>query len=675
MLAPCALGTATPGVAIGRGSRHAGSIVFHRGAILSLTVITLSLSSARLVGAACPTTGGSVVTRLDLPAESAGVAAELSGTLVVPSCELDDSLARDYTAGISCTTASACALSHTGLAPGIWVHRIEVTSGEAQGQIQTRRSLIMAASAGDQVQTWQLFRQVLTVETTDDGADCRGCLRQALRDAATATKPALIVFAPSVLGTIVLDDALPELSSDRITIDALDSDGLPHQRTIDANGLSRAALRITGADNHVLGLRLTNVGGNSDLLLIDGPRANRNRIESVQVVGRGLDICERLDETGCVVARQCIVPNRIVPRGDCGDDGIAIRDSAGATGANILSDVDVSGAFDKGIKISEGGVAVVEDSWIHGNADGGIQATLEGNLTARRNRSEGNRGTAGANGIAVNGARIGGVTPSLLVTRGNIVRNNALRGISVRSLSRAVIRDDFVCGNGSVGNDVGFGIALLDAAGLSAFADVSGAALVKNVDGGVLAMGNSIGIFGGDSPGRNAFALNGEATGLSNPTNFRNLSTQTMAAVGNHWQGCGRTYRCDAAAVLREDVYSPTAAVLTMPALPNAIRRAPTITEIYPKRATRGDLVWIHGSDFDAVGAAAEDTGCNGPGRPCSPADANCVIIDRQPAEIVAATPTTLVIRAPFTCVEPVKLIARTRRSRGYARATFCTTE
>lgn len=649
--------------------------MLHRGAIFTLAIVALWLPSARLFGAACPATGGNTATHLELPTESAMVEADLSGTLIAPSCEFDDALARNYVGHVSCTTGSTCTLSRTGLAPGVWIHRIEVTSGEARGQIQARRSLVLAASAGDQLQTWQLFRQVLTVETTDDRADCQGCLRQALQAAATAAKPALIVFAPTALGTVVLDNALPALSSDRVTIDAFGSDGLPHQLTIDANGLSRAALHITGADNHLLGLRLTNVGGNSDLLLIDGPRANRNHVESVQVVGRGLEICERLNETGCVVARQCVVPDRIIPRGDCGDDGIAIRDSAGATGANVLSDVDVSGAFDKGIKVSEGGVAVVEASWIHGNADGGIQATLEGNVTALHNRSEGNRGTSGANGIAANGARIGGNMPSVLVTRGNIIRDNALRGISVRSLSRATIRDDFVCGNGTVGNDVGFGIALLDAAGSSAFADVVGTALIKNVDGGVLAMGNSTGNFGGDSPGRNAFALNGEATELSNPTNFRNLSTQTMAAFGNHWQGCGRTYRCDVAAVLRDDVYSPTAAVLSVPALPNAIRRAPTISEIYPTRATRGDLVWIHGSDFDAVGAAAEDTGCNGPGRPCSPADANCVIIDRQPAEVVAATPTMLVIRAPFTCVEPVKLIARTRRSRGYARTTFCTTE
>jgi hypothetical protein len=47
------------------------------------------------------------------------------------------------------------------------------------------------------------------------------------------------------------------------------------------------------------------------------------------------------------------------------------------------------------------------------------------------------------------------------------------------------------------------------------------------------------------------------------------------------------------------------------------------------------------------------------------------VFIGRDAAEIVAATPTLLVIRAPFTCVAPVKLTARTRRSRGFARTTF----
>ena len=590
----------------------------------------------------------------------------------MPSCDLGAGLAESYQATLACDGSGPCNVEHSGLAPGEWVHRISIGDGEQTRQRQARRTLVLDASAGSYEHAWTIYRQGFEVSNTADAIDCEGCLRRAIDLANAAPGPSLIFFDPATTGDIVVSEALPALTADSVTIDAIDNDGVPYRRTVDGNGLSQAALRITGSFNQVVGLRITNVGGDADMLLIDGPGANGNRIESVQIVGRGLEICERLGETGCVVDRQCVVPNRIIPRGDCGDDGIAVRDSAGQSEINVLYAVDVSGAFDKGIKVSEGGVVRVENSWVHGNADGGIQATLEGNLIAIRNRSEGNRGTAGANGIAANGARIDGNVASVVTTRGNLTRDNALRGVSVRSLSQATLRDDFVCGNGTAGTDVGFGLALLDAAGFSGVAEVSGVALVNNVDGGVLAMGDAQGNFGTETPGRNAFAFNGAATNLTEPTNFRNLSTQSMSAQGNHWESCEPGYVCNIFKVVVEDIYAPDAAVDPIPARPTSVQRAPVISEIVPSSAKAGELVWMFGENFDAIGFAAEDSDCNGPDRPCSAADANCIVIDRQPAQIVAATPTMLVFRAPFTCVEPVKLLARTRHSRGAARASFC---
>ncbi len=640
----------------------------------AILVALFAFASASATAAPCPPTGGVSSIVITPPTGAAPSSINLSGERVEASCVTGETLAVSYSLQVECDGQAPCSFAVEKLAPGLWIHRIFVTAGGSLGQVQAQRGLLLDGSAGTQEVPWSLFRSVATVLTTDDDPECQGCLRQALHLAPGAEKPMLIGFNASVAGTITLSDQLPELSSSNVTIDALDFDGRPHRRTIDVNGLSRAALRITGSDNHVLGLRITNVGGDSDMLLVDGANANRNLIESVQIVGRAIRICERLGEVGCLVDNRCSIPNRLAPRGDCGDDGVAVRDDAGIQGPNRLTDIDVSGAFDKGVKISEGAVAQLERSWIHENSDGGIQATLGGALTAIENRSEGNRGTLGANGLAANGPRLDREDPALLTTQGNLLRDNALRGLSIRSLSLATIRDDFVCGNGTLGTDVGFGLAMLDAAGFSAHANVRGSAFVHNLDGGVLTMGASTANLGNvDSPGHNAIGFNGADTTLEGPTGIRTSGPTALSAVGNQWEQCGPTFECSEIAVLVGAVFAPEAGVEIVPALATPQMRAPVIREIRPTYAAAGELVWIYGENFDAIGAAAQNPACDGPGRPCRAFDPNCVFIGRETAEIVAATPTLLVIRAPFTCVEPVKLAARTRRSRGFARTTFCT--
>ncbi len=601
--------------------------------------------------------------------------ASVSGALLEPSCVGSD-LAATYSRLLPCAPGGECSSSFDALAPGLWVHRIVVTGGEALGQAQARRALVLDATAGTHGVEWKLFRSVHTVSNLSDDVECEGCLRAALAAAQAATKPALVAFDTTLAGDVVLADALPELAEDDVTIDGLDFDGVAHRRGIDANGLNRSALLMTGARNHVIGLRITNVGGDADMLLLEGPQANDNRIESVQIVGRATEICERLGQRGCVVDRECVIAGRLTPRGNCGDDGIAVRNDAGRDIANHVVGVDVAGAFDKGIKISEGGVATISDAWVHDNTDGGIQATIGGQVTVVHTRSENNRASLGANGLAANGPRLETNEPARIQTRGNLIRNNALRGVSVRSLSQATLRDDYLCGNGTAGTDAGFGLALLDAAGASAEADAKGIAVVRNVDGGVLIMGSSLGTFGNlEGNGLNAFAFNGIVASLNGPPNFRNFSSREIAARGNHWEQCGPTWACDVAAVATNDLHTPGNTVRTNPLLATPQRRAPVIAAIEPTFARNGDLVRIYGENFDAIGQAQQHEGCDGPGRPCTATDANCLYLDRQPVEVVAATPTMLVIRMPFTCVEPLRLAVHTRRAHGVARATFCTVE
>jgi hypothetical protein len=410
-------------------------------------------------------------------------------------------------------------------------------------------------------------------------------------------------------------------------------------------------------------------------VLIEGAQANGNLLDHVAVRGRALEACQVGDTIGCVLDGACVVPSPGAPRGDCGDDGIAVRDFAGAAAPNVVRAADVRGARDKGIKASEGGVVRVERSLVTGNTDGGIQATLSGQVVALENEVRANRGTPTANGIAANGARPDSVAAAALTTRGNLLVDNALRGVSVRSLSLATLRDDFACGNGTAGRDDGFGLAILDAAGQAASVNVRGLAALHNLGGGVVVGSTSSGDFGtADAFGSNAFAFNGVRDALV-PVNFRNQTSHALTAIGNHWEHCGARVPCDLARVRASDVYRATleATVAVTPALATPHRDAPRITAIEPPFAAAGDLVRLYGSGFDAIDGAG--SGCDQipAANSCRPVRGNCVFIDRQPAEVVAVTPTMLVVRAPFTCVAPVEVAARTARSRGFGRASFCT--
>ena len=630
--------------------------------LIALTLI----APPTLAAAPCPSDGARVELALTLADGAAPSTALLFGTLAAAACdEAGGALTDGYAARLTCGAGAlaGCRAQISGLRPGTWMHRVLVVEGEAAGQLQGRAGQLLDASAGTHRIEWPLYRSVHTVATLDDFPECTDCLRAAIGAADLDRKPALIQFAPELMGTIPLVAALPPFAAGEVTLDALDLDGRPHLRTLDAGGLSVAALRVTSPNNRIVGARLTNVGGDSDTLLLDGPDAHGNVIESVAVVGRAVEVCGTTT-VGCVVEDTCRLPSLQFPRGECGDDGIAVRNFAGVAAPNVIRTSDVRGAFDKGVKVSDGGVAAVQHSLIEDNADGGLQATLGGSLIAVENVVRANRGTLSANGIAANGTAVGGTTPAGLVTRGNLSLDNALRGISVRALSLAVLRDDFTCGNG-----VGLGVA--DAAGQSPTARVEGFAALHNLDAGAAVNdGASVSFGTAAAPGRNAFTGNGGPR-----ANLRNQTNRPLDAIGNSWQHCGDAVPCDVAAVLAEDVFAsaPSAAVALAPAEPTRQRRPPVIDAIEPPFAAAGDLVRIYGSGFDAIGGAGDRCDSIADANTCRPVRGNCVMIDRQPAAVIAATPTMLVIRAPFTCVRPVAVAARTRWSRAFGRATFCT--
>jgi hypothetical protein len=646
----------------------------HRNGIRTATrVFVAALAAAcALAGAAraasCPDAGASVRVVLTPVVGAPPATAIVFGILAAASCAGGDDLATTYNETLTCApeTPDSCRATFDGLRPGTWIHRVVLTAGEPVGQFQARRGLLLDGSAGSHRVDWPLYRSVHTVATLDDGASCTDCFRAALAAADSGLKPALVQFAADLGGAIRLQTGLPPLVGGQVTIDGFDRDGAAFSRTVDGNGLDVGALRIQSASNAVLGLRVANVGGDSDVMVLQGSDAVDNVIDSVHVVGRAVTVCGSTGQ-GCIIDGDCRVPTPQSPQGVCGNDGIAVRALAGAAGPNHIRRSTITGARDKGIKVSELAVAVVEDSIVLGNADGGLQATLSGHLTAHRNLVIRNRGTTSANGLAANGATSGSSVPARLETRGNLSMDNALRGISVRSLSVAGLRDDFVCGNS-------VGVALLDAAGLSPVVGAHGLAIVRNANSGIVVDGGSRATFGDlNERGLNAVAFNG-APRRPTPMNFRNQTDFPVAAIGNFWERCGAQIPCDVLAVQTGDIFAAnrSAPVSIVPAQPSRRRAAPRITAIDPPFAAAGDMVRIFGSGFDAIEGSADSCAAVADVNTCHPLRGNCVLIDRQPAEVIAVTPTMVVVRAPFTCVEPVTVATRTRWSHGFGRAEFC---
>src|SRR5262249_59173312 len=104
---------------------------------------------------------------------------------------------------------------------------------------------------------------------------------------------------------------------------------------------------------------------------------------------------------------------------------------------------EISGAEDRGVKVTTGGYASVVDSCIHDNRNGGIQATDGGNVTALRNVIQLNRLGDAENGLQ------GGVpdpqaAPNTVTTDGNVVRFSGARGISVANAATGTFSHDVV---------------------------------------------------------------------------------------------------------------------------------------------------------------------------------------------------------------------------------------
>lgn len=584
----------------------------------------------------CPLKTVSLRIEVDNQTGISPASVRLSGTREDDACTGGIGLTA-YDVVVDCAQGVSSCATVNGLRPGTWIHSVAVVA-PASGQQQYRPSLLVAGTA-EQVMHHTLFQTVSNVTTTaDQGA---GSLRSLIQAAGAALKPMLIqfdpaVFPPGVPTTIVLRSAPPNLTASDVTIDGIDSTGASGNRIVDANGQTNPAMTVSGGRNHLIGLRLRNAGGNDrDVLSIAGAQAVSNLVES------------------------CIVDTAATA------DAVGIDQQAGGQAfetANVVRDCEIFGAADKGVKVTTGAFALVQNTWVHDNRNGGLQAALGGHLQAFENLVENNRGATAQNGIAVLGSDDNGgeVSFSTLETRGNISRRNGASGLAVRVGASAKVNDDYLAQNGTSG------IRVFNDVGPAATASVQGTTAACNGgDGGVVA-NTSLADFGAgpfSSPGNNAFTQNNLPAGFDN---FRNVTATQISAVNAQWEHCGREATCNDEEIRRLDLNDNGIDTLIAPAQAHR-NLQPVITSVSPAKGRQGDLVRIYGSGFNVIdGHFAEDRCSDVVGRnTCVPVRGNCVQINGAAAQVEAVTPTMLIARLPFTCTEPVALIVKVDQGPG----------
>jgi hypothetical protein len=619
-----------------------------------------------------------------------------NGTLLTKWC---DGGTASFRQTVTCAVGLTDCVTVTGLDSGIWTHQISVGS-----QKQYTKSVVVADGPPNTV-SWVAFKTVLSVDRTDDisnpPARCPSApgkhtctLREAMSAGATAPAPLLVQFDSAVFPagssrTIQLTQpfGLP-IAGDRMMVDGTDPTGNPTfsgdpYRRIVKLPSAGAAFVFTNQLAVLVGLFiqrpiLADGAAPGDVVIFTGSSAQQNLVSNCRIDGGGKQLTTKS------VGQDCIQ----------GING-AGRDWSGA---NLVENTELTACPDKGVKATTLAYLKVQDSWVHHNIGGGIQATLSGNIEADRNLIERNGYNAraqvflAANGVSANGADAGTPdTPSVVQTNGNVMRDNSSRGISVGELSTATITNDASCGatNGGLGGQNG--IAIFNSTADPAAATVRGTTTVYNGRNGATIDDQSSGDFGQNDPdgGHNAFTQNATNVGLGGH-NFDNSSTQVnVPARGNQWQRCyadavhpGAT--CDGDLSL--DVSGSVNAAAPQPYWDDAVALPVMLQSFWPAKAKANDWVRITGSGFDAVTAYPRGGSCtsvpayNACGKRIQ---GNCVEYEDSPGvwkqlPVHSVTPTHIVVKLPptFRCAQPVSVRLRRLDHTGavvMGTGTFCT--
>jgi len=377
--------------------------------------------------------------------------------------------ATSYHRTLRCTGSGVvrCGLIE-GLQPGPWIHRLAVTVPGSAPQVQAQRLLLLGGAPTDvsNALVWTIYPRTFVVPSSDP-IDLQAQLDQAAMYTEDNEGPVLVTFATTAFpgaadpkriylvdptgtppctiaarnhcppsATVAAPTAGLCFTGDRIVVDALDRDARPGGVILSVGVCETQTVRLYGGSNVLRGLvvegsQAPNPRNQLDSLAITDGRAFRNRLEQALIVGP--------------------------THGDAVSVGFGAgrADDAGP-GDNVISESEITGAEDKGVKVVDGGVVRIERSCLHDNFNGGVQlttsdpaATQGGSAVALENVVQHNVGGGAQHGFIV------GVEEKQIEThiqtRGNVVRFNGTRGISVANGATADLADDVVTDNYQAG--------------------------------------------------------------------------------------------------------------------------------------------------------------------------------------------------------------------------------
>jgi hypothetical protein len=654
-------------------------------AALLLGVLSLVRALPAVAEPACPTTTATLAVLVDNRSVDPSVRIALSGDLLDPSATCSGTGVTSYAGVFTCTGQGLFACTAiTNLRPGAWVNRLAVTVNGSDPQVQARRDVLAAgpSTIAATFVVWTVYPKTFLVREATETA-----LRTQLAAAQshTAAHPGATVMVgfssaafpgATVPRTISLAqgdcpaDGKPPaavcLTGSNLLIDALDARAEPGAVVWAVEGRTLSLLRVYGAGNVLRGLVLAGTRTPSPTTQLDtvslvGGAATGNRLERCRLEGPTMG------------------------------DALSVELGAGQgddAATNVVDDCEITGAADKGIKVTTGGRALVHNSCVHDNANGGIQSTFGGHVTAVENVVQHNVPGPAGNGLLV--GNNDALLPSTLVTSGNVLRFAGNRGISVTDAADAQLADDYVADNQFAGVKVETTTRGQTTAVPTA--RIRGLALVCNHRRGISGsctpqIGDEAAPCGTDvdccaaeegcctsdptctsplrcgaasfprgfgasqaaaeghllptvdfgaafDPGWNAFTLNRNAvTGA----NLRaNVTGATVPAEGNQWEHCGENAICNVDAVDLDDVSRPESTTVRLGLPLNSNVGPAALARVSPKRPARGDVVRVFGENFDAIrgtACAAEIS----PADPCS--------IDNQAVQDVNRSTTATRIR------------------------------
>jgi hypothetical protein len=623
---------------------------------------------------ACPPATATLAVLAENLSADPSVALTVAGELLDPSATCGGGGATSYASTFTCT-GSGLRLCGTisGLRPGAWVNRVTVTVAASDSQVQSQRAVFAASSPDEAAKNslvWRIYPRTFVVTEASE-TSLRAQLDAAARYTSANPGPALVTFsrtafpgtqAPQTIdlsrGLCTPDPARAAalcFTGSRIVVDALDTQGERGGVIWSVGTRTLSLLRLYGRNNVFRGLVFAGSQsptpvGQADTVVITGAAAQANRIERALVHGPTL--------------------------GDAVSTDSGAGGPSDGSGTNVIDDSEVTGAEDKGLKVSTGAHLTLRRSCVHDNARGGVQATLGGHAVAVENVVQHNVPEGTGHGLGATGDP---AAPSTLVTDGNVVRFAAGRGLSVVGAAQGTFANDYVADNQYAGSRVEtagagsttavprarfHGVALicnrnagvsgscqptgnegtscatdLDCCGLSDSCCIADPACNTPLRCGAGSFPRGFGavqaqaagyeppdVWYGDAvePGRNAFAWN---RNVAPGVNFDvDVADAAVPADGNQWEHCGAGARCDTTAVAGEDIRLAAGASVALGTPPGARAGAPALSRVTPSRPRKGDLVRVFGDDFNAI----EGTACAQETAPTDPCSVENPWVERQ---------------------------------------------